>query len=146
MASSGSIFDKIENKPDYKLPDRYFENLPGKIMDSISGNEKLSQTKRQKLIKLKQFFAYAASFIGLIFISYMGINYLTSNRNNQFVSENDAIEYLSFYSSDFDEASIVENIQESDKETKYAKEDESESIIYYLMKEGIDEIELYNEL
>ena len=146
MASSGSIFDKIKNKPAYKVPDRYFDNLPTQIMDSISGNKQLSQTKKQKLVKLKHIFAYAASIAGLIFISYMGIHYLTSNRNNQFISENDAIEYLTFYSSDFDEESIIENIQETAKESQSVKEDESESIIHYLMKEGIDEIELYNEL
>lgn len=145
MANKGSIFDKIENKSAYKVPDSYFDSLPEKVMDSIITNEILSQTKKHKLVKLKHIFAYAASIIGLIFISYLGINYLTSNRNNQFISENDAIEYLTFYSSDFDEASIIENIQETNKIISF-KEDESESIIYYLMEEGIDELLLYNEL
>ncbi len=146
MANSGSIFDKIENKQAYKVPDRYFDNLPGKLMDSTSADEQLSQTKKQKLIKLKHIFAYAASFIGIIFISYLGINHLTSNRNNQYISENDAIEYLTLYSSDFDESSIIENIQEMDNKSQSEKEDESETIIHYLIEEGIDEIHLYNEL
>ena len=146
MVNPGSIFDKIENKPAYKVPDKYFDNLPGKLMDSISTSEQTSQTKRQKIVKFKHLFSYAASFIGVIFISYLGINHLTSNRNNQFISENDAIEYLTFYSSDFDEASILENIQNIDLENQSAKADESESIILYLLEEGIDEIQLYNEL
>jgi len=146
MANSGSIFDKIENKQAYKVPDRYFDNLPGKLMDSTSTDEQLSQTKKQKLIKFKHIFAYAASFIGIIFISYLGINHLTSNRNNQYISENDAIEYLTLYSSDFDESSIIENIQEMDNKSQSEKEDESETIIHYLIEEGIDEIHLYNEL
>ncbi len=115
MANKGSIFDKIENKSAYKVPERYFDSLPVRVMGSIAASEKSSQTKKQKLLKLKYVFAYAASIIGIIFISYMGINYLTSNRNNQLISENDALEYLTFYSSDFDEASIIENFQETNK-------------------------------
>jgi len=145
MATKGSIFNKIENKAAYKVPDKYFDSLPEKVMDSITASEKSLQAKKNTLVKLKHIFAYAASIIGIIFISYLGINYLTSNRNNQLISENDAIEYLTFYSGYFDEESIIENMQETNNTPSF-KEDESEIIIHYLIEEGIDELLLYNEL
>ena len=70
MAKEKDIFKKLESLKDnsqFKVPDGYFENLPGKIMDSVQDNQNEVQEseKRPVFIIIRNQLAIAASFAAL---------------------------------------------------------------------------------
>lgn len=146
MGNPESIFNKLKKETPFKITDQYFDSLPGKIMDSVSSLNSHHSANKKKIIKLKHALAYAASFLGIIFLSYLATHYSGFQRNKNYISKNDAIEYVNFYTSDFDEVTIMENLPDKKNENTFVNDDETESIITYLVKEGIDDFTLYNEL
>ncbi len=146
MVNKDSIFDKLKKENPFRVTDQYFDSLPEKILESVYSADNQEPANKNKMLRLKHLLAYAASFLGLIFLSYLGIQYFRLKQGHNYISKNDAIEYVSFYTSDFDEATILENIPIGKNENISANDAESESIISYLVDEGIDELTLYSEL
>lgn len=137
--------NKMKKEGMFHVPKDYFESLPDRIDDSIKAEEHTHSKIGKKPRKLWSALLVAASIIGFMMIGYYSINFLITNRGESMISSNNAIEYINFYSEDFDESFILENIIETNDNEKDI-DDSSETLIYFLINEGIDEFTLYKEL
>jgi hypothetical protein len=146
MQKNESIFNNLKKETPFRVSEQYFDTLSGKIMDSVLLPDQQQSAKKNKSVRLKHVFAYAASFLGLIFLSYLGIHFFGLLRNENYISNNDAIEYVNFYTSDFDEVTIMVNLPDRKNANNSVNDAETESIISYLVEEGIDELTIYSKL
>ena len=140
-----SPLDKINKQDMFGVPDNYFKDLPDII---LRNTEKEISTEVKKLHYRERFrpaLLVAASVLGLIIITYTGQKFLRAEKESNLISSLDAIEYIDFYSQDFGEELLLENINmdflDSDPEIN-----ETDKIIEYLIENGIDDLTLYNEL
>ena len=129
----------------YNVPKDYFNTLPDRVTDSIKVNEITNKRLEFRSRKFLSALLIAASILGFLMIGYYSSNYIFNTRNESLISSNNAMEYIDFYAHDFDESIILENIVEI-SENEQSINDQSETLIYYLLDEGIDELTLYNEL
>lgn len=129
----------------YNVPEDYFNTLPDRVTDSIKVNEITNKRQKSRSQKFWPALLIAASILGFLMIGYYSYNYILNTRNESLISSNNAMEYIDFYAHDFDESIILENIVEIN-ENEQGINDQSETLIYYLLDEGIDELALYNEL
>ena len=129
----------------FNVPKDYFNTLPDRVTDSIKVNEISNKRLEFKSRKFLPALLIAASILGFLMIGYYSSNYIFNTRNESLISSNNAMEYIDFYAHDFDESIILENIVEIN-ENEQSINDQSETLIYYLLDEGIDELTLYNEL
>ena len=129
----------------YNVPKDYFNTLPDRVTDSIKVSEITNKRLESKSHKFWPALLIAASILGFLMIGYYSYNYILNTRNESLISSNNAMEYIDFYAHDFDESIILENIIDI-TENEQSINDQYETLIYYLLDEGIDELTLYNEL
>jgi hypothetical protein len=138
-----SELDKVNKDEMFQVPRNYFKDLPGRIMKSVEADEESSAMLKNSWLRIRPVFLIAASVIGFIFISFVGIKFLLGDRKINTISNNEAIEYVDFYASDFDETLLIESIDELEDLNQEISV-QSEIIIDYLINEGIDDLTLYN--
>jgi hypothetical protein len=135
-----------KNDNDFKVPDKYFEAFPDKIMDKIkSGKEQEGRNKRSVIMYLKPYLAVAATLLG-IFLAWqiiIDVSMTESPVEQEANSEYD-IEYELL---SVDEEMIVEYMSDSNYPGNNALSSvESSEIIDYLSQDNLDEYVLINEL
>lgn len=122
------------SKYGFIVPDKYFDELPLKIQENLLREEK-EVANPVSVFNLKPRIAYAFSLIiilALIFGSYL---FLTHNNHNKLTTE-DLIEYAIYFEDDFDESSLLEEIntvEETDLDNGT-----TDYIIEYLVSDNID--------
>ena len=146
MAKEKDIFKKLESLKDnsqFKVPDGYFENLPGKIMDSVQDNQNEVQEseKRPVFIIIRNQLAIAASFAALFLLAYSAIKIIAPDKSSDNLTENEIFASLESELFELDETvlfNLANNESIESIETNGLTEQE---IIDYLIEEG-DELDL----
>ncbi len=118
----------------FVVPDKYFDELPLKIQEKILKEEKDAENA-VSIFKLKPRIIYVFSFIiflALIFGSYFIITH--TNQNN--LTTEDLIEYTIDFENDFDELSLLEEINSAEEAD--LDNGTTDYIIEYLVSENID--------
>lgn len=140
-----SPVDLINKQDMFAVPENYFQDLPGRIFEKletkISGEVKMISTWE----RIKPALLVAAAVIGFMIITYAGQKLLRTEKESNLISSLDAIEYIDYYSQEFGEELLLENI-DMVLFADDSKINETDEIIEYLILEGIDELKLYNEL
>ena len=115
------LFDKLESdqlpgslkQNPFKVPENYFEN-------KILNIEKLVQNKESKIIvktNFKRVWSFAAAACVLLLVSWIGIRLFSNPKPVDYLSnitEDELLEYVSIYASDFDESSLASVINENE--------------------------------
>ena len=124
------------------MPDSYFEDLPGSIMDRLPGSRKPFFTSMVRTVQPQ--LALAAMFIGLIAVGYAGFRILSNNGNGLGGDELvEAIEYFGYY---FDDDILISAIIEYDIDLSPGPfETQTDEIIQYLSEDEIDFSKLLND-
>jgi hypothetical protein len=120
-----------EEEP-FHVPDHYFDELPGRIMDRIQSN----QPQRARAFSGRLMLAYALGIAFLIVTGVFVTKTLLDSRASVKPSRVEIAEFMDYYSSDFEEDQILEFMGKetpSDSLNRY-----EESIIHYLLDENID--------
>ena len=146
MKDQEHIPDKIKasgkNLP-FKVPDTYFEDLPGRIHDRLSSTR--MQPRQSPLRTIRPQLAIAAMFVGMIAVGYAGFSILSNRENSSFLSNEEFAETLEYLAYDIDEDMLITAVMESGTilDTEPA-EPETDELIEYLSEEKIDFSELLN--
>ena len=117
----------------FTVPDNYFEELPLKIQERISGKEK-GIFSHVFVHKLNPRIAYVFSFIILI-IFIIGVYFVIHQTTQNQLTSEDLIEYAVYSGDDFDDLSLMDEIN-TDENTDL--NDTSDYIIEYLLSDNID--------
>ncbi len=128
---------KIKKENIFRVPDGYFEEFPGKMMERIT-----QQEERQQIVHpLRRLFhrplAVAAAIMVFAILGYLSIRYLMSDGVNQQLSSQEIAEYIEFYTSDLDEGLYYEVLDEIDVDEP-ADSGYNEIVIDYLLDQGVD--------
>ncbi len=128
---------KIKKENVFRVPDGYFEEFPGKLMERIG-----HQGDRQEILRpLQRFFkpplAIAAAILVFAILGYLSIRYLFSDGVNQELSPQEIAEYIEYYSSDLDEGLYYEVLDEIEVD-ETVDIDYEEIIIDYLLGQDVD--------
>jgi hypothetical protein len=134
----------IPDKSPFKVPENYFEEVNRKIISATSG----SADEVKKITFYSRFrtsFLVAASFAGLVLLSYTAIKLLTPDKSNKQVSE--VLHEISpdAYINDIDISAIEDDASSlvlSDEGPEVSKSD----IIDYLLSENIELNDIYEHL
>ena len=103
-----------------------------------------AETKTAHIIPFstRQLLRVAASIAGFIILGFSGYYILHKTHNNDLLSRTDAYDIANYYAAEFDENTLMINVLESEQ----VSETESETVINFLVDEGIDEITLLQAL
>ncbi len=138
------IRDSGKNLP-FRVPDNYFEELPGRIQERIQGTP--SAQPLPQIRKLRPALALAAMFIGLIAVGYAGFQLLSDKGNNQYLSGDELFETMEYLVYDFDEELLRAEIIESGISMVPESPDiQTDEIIQVLSEDDIDFTELLEDL
>ena len=145
------------NKPDlenlskeapFVVPEGYFDNLPGRLMEKIHEENKKQEQKNS--IRLNTFFnpqlSIAASLILFAILSYFTITYVLNSKHKQDTSQYFA-ELVENEIEDYDLLLLMEALDEANN--FYLEEyniELDEEIIDYLVSEEIDIEQIIEEL
>jgi hypothetical protein len=136
--------DKIQEGNPFKVPANYFEELNRKIISSTV--EKEDETKKPGLyLKMRPFFAVAASIALLAVLSYTGIKMFSSRNKALSLSSIPVEEYTESILEEIDILTLEENallLENPGAEPQTEKKD----IIDYLLLENIDINEIQDQL
>ncbi len=128
---------KAGTKLPFAIPEKYFENLPGRIRDRL---KERGEVHRPNLIRtLRPVLAAAAIFLGLLTLGYAGFRIFTSDGSDRFLSGEELNETLEYFAYDLDEDLLVTAILES--ETDFLQgtgTEQSDELIQFLSEEDID--------
>lgn len=128
---------KIKKENPFRVPDQYFEELPGAIMERMK-DAKYGQQRGYRLwTSFRPHLAIAATIIVFVIISYASVKLLFSDSTDQEFSSLEIAEYIEYYSSDLDEIlfyEVLDDIQEQELNAA----DYEEVIINYLLDQDID--------
>jgi len=128
----------------FKVPNLYFDDLPGRINDRLSST--WLRPRQSPLKALRPQLAIAAMFVGMIAVGYAGFRILSNGENNYLMSNEEFAETVEYLAYDIDEDMLITAVMESgtilDSEPA---EPETDEIIEYLSEEKIDFIKLLNE-
>lgn len=112
----------LKQKNDFVLPEKYFDELPGKVMDKIISHKQPipSLSKGFSFLHPKPIMATVFSiFILGVFLVYMSKNIFNSDKNNQVVTNNGKMELDSLIKwFDLDERQIAEIMYVDNKNAK----------------------------
>lgn len=140
-----SLPDQASKQNMFDVPENYFQDLPGRILEAVETKIHGKDKSAGAWDRFKPAFLIAASVLGFMIISYTGLKLLRAEKESDFISSLDAIEYVGFYSHEFEEDLLLENIDMDETGTVLVL-NETDEIIEYLIQEGIDDLTLYNEL
>ena len=127
----------IKKENIFRVPEGYFEEFPGRMMERITRQE-----ERQQIVHpFRRFFrrplAVAAAIMVFAILGYLSIRYLISDGVNQQVSSQEIAEYIEYYASDLDEEFYYEVLDEIDVD-ETADQGYDEIVIDYLLDQGVD--------
>ena len=145
MDKQEQIPDRIKasgRKLPFEVPDSYFNELPGKIQERLSHDEKPVISTRFIRPKL----AMAAMFIGILALGYAGIRILLDNGNSNYMSEDEIVETIEYFSYELDNGLLASVVIESDIDLDIVPEDsQTDELIQYLAEDDIDFSNLMND-
>jgi hypothetical protein len=128
---------KIKKGNPYRIPENYFEELPGRISETIHAQKETEQVKHLFLKKIRPHLAVAASIVVFTVIGYFGYKLIYSNNSNIELTSGEITDYVEYYSSEIEENMFIEMLEE-DKLPEADYSDLSDEIITYLVDENID--------
>ncbi len=140
------IPNKASGREDFRVPEGYFEQLPGRVMEEIRSGEKDRVTEsKPALLRINPVFAMAAAVIAFAVIGYFFVQYLHTSDTPAVMS--DHIVSYSSLPDDINEDVLYEYIEKENISAGFSVIDEdSGTIIDYLMDEGVDESLLAQQL
>ena len=127
---------KIKKETPFRVPEGYFDNFADRL------NEKIKQeNKPGRIHKIyhtgKPYLAVAASFIGLLIIAVTVFRVVETKKVSSGLTNEEIIAYIKNDIYDYDEVTIIENLQpENTINTKSDLKDDE--IIEYLKDDDID--------
>jgi hypothetical protein len=145
MNTQENIPEKLSasgKKLPFRIPDSYFDELPGRITERLSEKEETISIFR--LIRPQ--LAMAAMFIGLIAVGYAGFRIVSNSGNKSFMSEEEMVETIEYLAYEMDENMLITALMESNITLEpESTEPETDELIKYLSEDKIDFIKLLNE-
>ena len=131
-------FEKLKSNEHFKVPDGYFDNLPGQIMDKIKASEEKPE-QPGLWVTIRPQLALAASFVALFMLAYTGFKLFLPEKSANTLSESEIVATLENEIYDLDESYMIDLIETDNKEpvidnARLTKEE----IMDYLMEEGDD--------
>jgi len=140
-------FSGLKKENPFRVPDKYFDNLPEKIQVNIHAHKKAIGMPVTRIIDyLKPHLALAAAILGFALIGYTGFRYFINRNSNSNIRNREIAEYMDFYSNDFDNTLIMDLLEEQEQQSVETDDDLSEEIINYLLNENIDIYTIANQL
>lgn len=140
-----SLPDKTNKQDVFGVPKNYFRDLSGRIIKSVDATISNEVKSVSAWDRFKPALLVAASVLGFVIITYTGQKLLRAEKESNLISSLDAIEYIDYYSHEFGEELLFDNIYMDVLESDLAT-NETDEIIAYLIQEGIEELTIYNEL
>ena len=128
---------QIKKENVFRVPDGYFEEFPGKMMERIARKEEGQQVPGLYRRLFKTRFAIAAAILAFALLGYLSLTYLFPDGSNQELSSQEIAEYIEYYASDLEEGVYYEVLDDIDVE-KTVNHEYEEIIIDYLIDQGID--------
>jgi hypothetical protein len=137
--------DDIPKLNPFKVPEGYFDELPGRIMEVVSGTEP-DQEKKTLIRRLRPYLAVAATVAALAVISYTAIHLSSGDgTRNRVEVDISATELTDSYLNDIDLLTLEEKVAESVPADRMPDVNSNE-IIDYLITENIDIYDIYEQL
>ncbi len=133
---------KTDQKEVFNIPDGYFEQLPIQINNLLTEDQK-SLTKRF-LLMVKPHFTLAFAMVSLFLIIWAGLSWFDINIDGSNENRNEIAELTEMDIYGFEEAMIIEVI--NDSVPVKDPEINAEEIISFLILEGADVSGLLNQL
>ncbi|MBN1118195.1 MAG: hypothetical protein JXA77_13385 [Bacteroidales bacterium] len=130
-------------KESFKVPDNYFDYLPGRVLNKIKNEEQVIKERKSIFVLIKPQLALAASFIALFMLTYAGFSILIPDRDkNDELSQSEIYAELESELYNIDENSLYEMVYNTNEPSKEILNDLSrEEIIEYLNSESsVDDI------
>jgi len=128
---------KIKRGNPYSVPENYFEELPGRILEAIHVQKETGPVKPFIFRAIRLQLAVAASIIAFAVIGYFGYKLIHSDNSASGLTSGEIAEYVEYYSSEIEEDMFIEMLEENKlPEADYS--DLSDEIITYLVDENID--------
>lgn len=145
MAEKNTNLNKLEQlrrNEQFKVPEGYFDTLPGRILDRIRESEtshEASQYKTHKIVQWRKFVAVAASVAAIVVLSFTMIRVFLNSESNKELSEPELIAFIENEIMSFDDTELYDLTQTAQQipanaEIKLTREE----ILEYLSQEGSD--------
>ena len=135
---------EIPRENPFKVPERYFEDLAGRIISATAGIEPSSE-KKSIFRRLSPYLAVAATVTILAVIGFTAFYVLSSKSNRKGRIELTLNEININYINDIDLLTLEEKIPDSATFDRLP-EINSNEIIEYLISENIDITDIYEQL
>lgn len=132
---------KAGKEPPFQLPDSYFDELPGRILDRIPGSEHVNRGPRIA----RTWMARAAIFIGLIAIGITGMRILGDRSGTIRLSETEITEAIEHFAWDVDDDLLASMVIDSEISLLEETDEGTVEIIQYLSEDEIDLSTLIND-
>ncbi len=131
----------IGREQPFEVPDNYFRDLPGRIMEQCEAREK----KRSFIHILKPALSLAAMFVSVALIAYFAIQLIDQPESKTPYGKEDIAE-AEYYDQYYNQNELMENLQENEAIQIEEDSEKTKEYIEYLLNEDIDYTTLINEL
>jgi len=137
--------NKLSKELPFRVPENYFEELPGKIQTRCKEAEQTEHSGNSLINILKPAFSLAAMFIGVALLAFFAVNIISESGQKQTsISEDIAkINYEEQYTS---EEEMIKAIQEQQEKNIEMDNEKADEYIDYLLEDDIDYGTLIKEL
>jgi hypothetical protein len=126
---------KVSKKLPFSVPENYFEELPLRIQERMQ--RKPATPGLIELIRPR--LAYAAMFVGLLAVGYLGKKIIAGNNSGNGLTADDIAAAIEYYAYQFDDEMFISTLDESDLDYYgFETDDETEQFIEYLSEDYID--------
>lgn len=133
-----------KNNP-FKVPEGYFDTLPSRIQEKVTGQQKEENIFSRILVFVKPQLALAFAFMVFAFITVTTIEYVLDNQSKMPVTEGVYTRIIEVDASEYSEQHFIEVLLDENKKPAEKKKS-SEHYIDYLADEDIDYYTLIDEL
>lgn len=139
------LLDKLKKSSPYSVPDKYFENLSGRVLDRVR-NEKPQRKNLTLLQTIKPYLSLAAGLAFVLVTGYSVMHFYSSH--SKVLASNKSNEYLERELSSIDENTIVDFIAKDDApiETVAVDDKSTTAIIDYLSESNLNVDDISTEL
>ena len=131
-------FEKLKSNEQFKVPEGYFDNFPGQVMEKIKASEE--KPERPGLwFTIRPQLALAASFVALFMLAYTGFKLFMPEKSTNTLPESEIVATLENEIYDLDESYMIDLIETGKTEPVIDNAGlTKEEIMDYLMEEGND--------